>query len=47
MTAPIVSVGADTEQAPNVCNDSITDIAEDSKSLDIILRKCKKNFQSK
>ena len=25
MTTPIVSVGADTEQSPNVCNDSITD----------------------
>lgn len=22
MTAPVVSVGADTEQSPNVCNDT-------------------------
>ena len=29
MTTPIVSVGADTEQSPNVCNDSITDFNED------------------
>ena len=25
-TAPVVSVGADTEQSLNVCNDSITDL---------------------
>ena len=33
MTTPIVSVGADTEQSPNVCNGSITDFNEDGKSL--------------
>ena len=33
MTTPIISVGADTEQSLNVCNDSITDSAENFKRL--------------
>ncbi|HJI70647.1 MAG TPA: helicase RepA family protein [Oscillospiraceae bacterium] len=44
MTTPIVSVGADTEQSPNVCNDSITDFNEDSKSLDDYLEEMQKEF---
>ena len=43
-TAPVVSVGADTEQSPNVCNDSITDFGEDSKSLDDYLEEMQKEF---
>ena len=35
MTAPIVSVGADTEQSPNVCNDSITDLKEDFNNFNL------------
>lgn len=44
MTTPIVSVGADTEQPPNVCNDSITDFNEDGKSLDDYLEEMQKEF---
>ena len=44
MTTPIVSVGADTEQSPNVCNDSITDFNEDGKSLDEYLEEMQKEF---
>ena len=44
MTTPIVSVGADTEQSPNVCNDSITDFNEDGKSLDDYLEEMQKEF---
>ena len=44
MTAPVVSVGADTEQSPNVCNDSITDFNEDGKSLDDYLEEMQKEF---
>lgn len=33
MTAPVVSVGADTEQSLNVCNDSITDLEQDFNNL--------------
>ena len=44
MTTPIVSVGADTEQLPNVCNDSITDFNEDGKSLDDYLEEMQKEF---
>ena len=43
-TAPVVSVGADTEQSLNVCNDSITDFNEDGKSLDDYLEKMQKEF---
>ena len=43
-TAPVVSVGADTEQSLNVCNDSITDFNEDSKSLDDYLEEMQKEF---
>jgi len=38
MTTPIISVGADTEQSLNVCNDSITDSAENFKDLEKSLR---------
>jgi len=34
MTAPNVSVGADTEQSPNVCTDSITDLEQDFKEIE-------------
>ena len=44
MTTPIVSVGADTEQSPNVCNDSITDFNEGGKSLDDYLEEMQKEF---
>lgn len=44
MTTPIVSVGADTEQSPNVCNDSITDFNVDGKSLDDYLEEMQKEF---
>ena len=44
MTTPIVSVCADTEQSPNVCNDSITDFNEDGKSLDDYLEEMQKEF---
>ena len=44
MTAPSVSVGADTEQSLNVCNDSITDFNEDGKSLDDYLEEMQKEF---
>lgn len=44
MTTPIVSVVADTEQSPNVCNDSITDFNEDGKSLDDYLEEMQKEF---
>ena len=44
ITTPIVSVGADTEQPPNVCNDSITDFNEDGKSLDDYLEEMQKEF---
>ena len=44
MTTPIVSVGADTEQLPNVCNDSITDFNEDGKSLDDYLEEMQKRI---
>lgn len=44
MTAPVVSVGADTEQSPNVCNDSITDFNENGKSLDDYLEEMQKEF---
>ena len=54
MTTPIVSVGADTEQPPNVCNDSITDFNEDGKidandrqylgSMDPLFTKIQKMF---
>ena len=44
MTAPNVSVGADTEQSPNVCTDSITDFNEDGKSLDDYLEEMQKEF---
>lgn len=44
MTTPIISVGADTEQSPNVCNDSITDFNEDGKSLDDYLEEMQKEF---
>lgn len=44
MTTPIVSVGADTKQSPNVCNDSITDFNEDGKSLDDYLEEMQKEF---
>ena len=44
MTTPIVSVGADTEQSLNVCNDSITDFNEDGKSLDDYLEEMQKEF---
>ena len=43
-TTPIISVGADTEQSPNVCNDSITDFNEDGKSLDDYLEEMQKEF---
>ena len=43
-TTPIISVGADTEQSPNVCNDSITDFNEDGKSLDDYLEEMQKKF---
>ena len=35
-TTPIVSVGADTEQSPNVCTDSITDLEQDFKEIEEI-----------
>ncbi len=44
MTAPVVSVGADTEQSPNVCNDSITAFNENGKSLDDYLEEMQKEF---
>ena len=44
MTAPVVSVGADTEQSPNVCNNSITDFNEKDKSLDDYLKEMQKEF---
>ena len=43
-TTPVVSVGADTEQSLNVCNDSITDFNEDGKSLDDYLEEMQKEF---
>ena len=43
-TAPVVSVGADTEQSLNVCNDSITDFNEDGKSLDDYLEEMQKRI---
>lgn len=43
-TAPVVSVGADTEQSLNVCNNSITDFNEDGKSLDDYLEEMQKEF---
>ena len=36
MTTPIVSVGADTEQSPNVCND-ITSLLTVNLSADVVL----------
>ena len=44
MTAPNVSVGADTEQSPNVCIDSIIDFNEDGKSLNDYLEGMQKEF---
>ena len=44
MTTPIVSVGADTEQSPNVCNNTITDFNEDGKSLDDYLEEMQKRI---
>ena len=44
MTTPVVSVGADTEQSPNVCNYSITDFCKDDKSLDDYLEEMQKEF---
>ena len=44
MTTPIVSVGADTEQSPNVCNDSITDSAEIFKDLEKSLREMQREM---
>ena len=35
MTAPNVSVGADTEQSPNVCIDSITDLEQDFNNFNL------------
>ena len=35
MTAPIVSVGADTEQSPNVCNHSITDCKQNFNNFNL------------
>ena len=46
MATPIVSVGADTEQSPNVCNGSITDFNEDGKSLDDYLEEMQKEFSN-
>ena len=43
-TTPIVSVGADTEQSLNVCNNSITDFNEGGKSLDDYLEEMQKEF---
>lgn len=43
-TAPVVSVGADTEQSPNVCNNTITDFNEDGKSLDDYLEEMQKRI---
>lgn len=45
MTAPIVSVGADTEQSIlKQTNNSITDFNEDDKSLDDYLEIMQKKF---
>ena len=44
MTVPVVSVGTDAEQSLNACNDSITDFAEDGKSLDDYLEEMQKEF---
>ena len=38
MTAPNVSVGVDTEQSPNVCTDSITDLEQDFKEIEEMQR---------
>lgn len=45
MTTPIVSVGADTEQSPNVCNDSITDLEEDFKEIEEMQREIFRQMQ--
>lgn len=44
MTTPIISVGADTEQSLNVCNDSITDSAENFKDLEKSLREMQREM---
>ena len=44
-TTPIVSVGADTEQSPNVCTDSITDLEQDFKEIEEIQREMFRQMQ--
>ena len=45
MTAPNVSVGADTEQSPNVCTDSITDLEQDFKEIEEMQREMFRQMQ--
>ena len=44
-TTPIVSVGADTEQSPNVCTDSITDLEQDFKEIEEMQREMFRQMQ--
>ena len=44
-TAPDVSVGADTEQSPNVCIDSITDLEQDFKEFEEMQREMFRQMQ--
>lgn len=44
-TAPVVSVGADTEQSPNVCTDSITDLEQDFKEIEEMQREMFRQMQ--
>ena len=45
MTAPNVSVGADTEQSPNVCTNSITDLEQDFKEIEEMQREMFRQMQ--
>lgn len=45
MTALNVSVGADTEQSPNVCTDSITDLEQDFKEIEEMQREMFRQMQ--
>ena len=44
-TAPVVSVGADTEQSPNVCTDSITDLEKEFKEIEEMQREMFRQMQ--
>ena len=45
MTAPNVSVGADTEQSVNVCTDSISDLEQDFKEIEEMQREMFRQMQ--